>query len=88
MHGVGSFLEAHKLDAAVTHSICVTREDEHSPYKILTPCGICQERLVYWGRDVHVAVTHEGESTQYVSLQELQPYHWTYAYPEEEMFHK
>ncbi|WP_411213599.1 cytidine deaminase [Terribacillus saccharophilus] len=85
---VGSILEAHKLQTSVTHSICVTRDDENSPFKVLTPCGICQERLLYWGRDVQVAVTHEENKVKYVSLEELQPFHWTHAYPEEEIFGK
>ncbi|MFJ6413506.1 cytidine deaminase [Terribacillus saccharophilus] len=85
---VGSILEAHKLQTSVTHSICVTRDDENSSFKVLTPCGICQERLLYWGRDVQVAVTHEENKVKYVSLQELQPFHWTHAYPEEEIFGK
>ncbi|MGG1594372.1 cytidine deaminase [Terribacillus saccharophilus] len=85
---VGSILEAHKLQSSVTHSICVARNDENSPFKILTPCGICQERLLYWGRDVQVAVTHKEDKVKYVSLRELQPFHWTHAYPEEEIFGK
>nr|WP_176467240.1 cytidine deaminase [Terribacillus saccharophilus] len=85
---VGSILEAHKMQTSVTHSICVTRDDENSPFKILTPCGICQERLLYWGRDVQVAVTHNEDKVKYVSLRELQPFHWTHAYPEDEIFDK
>jgi cytidine deaminase len=46
----GAILEAHKLDTEVTHSICVVRDDENSEYKVLTPCGICQERLFNWER--------------------------------------
>lgn len=26
---------------------------------VLSPCGICQERLRYWGEDAQVAVTTE-----------------------------
>lgn len=43
---VGAYLEAHKLNEAVTHSLCICREDENSEFLILSPCGICQERLV------------------------------------------
>lgn len=39
----GAILEAHKFNDPVTHSICVVRDDENSTFKILTPCGICQE---------------------------------------------
>ncbi|MGH0001036.1 cytidine deaminase [Pseudovibrio ascidiaceicola] len=49
---VGAILEAHKLDEVVTHSLCIYREDENSTFVILTPCGICQERLVHWGGEV------------------------------------
>lgn len=42
----GSILEAHKLNKKITHSICVVRDDENSEFKVLSPCGICQERLL------------------------------------------
>ena len=45
---VGAYLEAHKLDEAVTHSLCICREDENGDFLVLSPCGICQERLVHW----------------------------------------
>ena len=77
---VGAYLEAHKLNEAVTHTICVSRDDEYSEYKILTPCGICQERLVYWGVDVLAAVTNEGQKIVFKTLRELQPYHWSSAF--------
>ncbi len=46
---VGAYLEAHKLNEMVTHSLCICREDEHGEFLVLSPCGICQERLVHWG---------------------------------------
>ena len=81
---VGAMCEAHKHNEKVTHCICVVRDDENSPFKILSPCGICQERLRYWGTNVLVGVTCEDLS---VELSELQPYHWTNAYPSEQMEH-
>ena len=36
---VGAYLEAHKLNEAVTHSLCIAREDENSDFKVLSPCG-------------------------------------------------
>lgn len=41
----GAIFEAHKLNTRVTHTICVVRENENADFTILTPCGICQERL-------------------------------------------
>ena len=77
----GAMLEAHKYNEKVTHCMCLVRDDENSPYKVLSPCGICQERLRFWGEDVQVAVTTDDDSLQFVTLGELQPYHWTKAYP-------
>ena len=83
----GAMLEAHKYNEKVTHCMCLVREDENSPYRVLSPCGICQERLRYWGTDVQVAVTADEEKLRFVTLGELQPYHWTKAYPAEELEH-
>ena len=76
----GSILEAHKLNVSVTHSICIVRDDEKAPFKILTPCGTCQERLVYWGSEVKAAVTTKNNDLIFKTLEELQPYHWLNAY--------
>ncbi|MDX8342142.1 cytidine deaminase [Rossellomorea sp. YZS02] len=76
----GAILEAHKLDTEVTHSICVVRDDENSEYKVLTPCGICQERLFYWGENVKVGIYHPKGDLQFKTLKEVQPYHWYKAY--------
>lgn len=76
----GAILEAHKNEDVITHSICVVRDDEHSEFKILTPCGICQERLRYWGGDVKVAVTNPDSKLIYKPIKKLQPYHWSEAY--------
>ncbi len=79
----GAMLEAHKFNERVTHCLCLVRDDEISWFKILSLCGICQERLRFWGDDVQSAVTTEDNSPVFVSLGELQPYHWTKAYPED-----
>ena len=83
----GAMLEATKFNEKITHCMCLVRDDENSPYKVLSPCGICQERLRYWGEDVQVAVTTEGDGLKFVTLKELQPYHWSKAYPAEELEH-
>ena len=76
----GSILEAHKYQDVITHSICVVRDDENSDFKILTPCGTCQERLLYWGNEIKVAVTNNDNKILYKSLKELQTNNWTNAY--------
>jgi cytidine deaminase len=74
---VGAYLEAHKMNEAITHSLCLTREDEKSEILVLTPCGICQERLVHWGGSVLAAVTNSENKLVFKTLRELQPYHWS-----------
>lgn len=76
----GAILEAHKLNTRVTHTICVVRDDGNAPFTILTPCGVCQERLFYWGEEVRAAVTTPSGELQYKTLKEIQPYHWYKAY--------
>ncbi|MFC7319976.1 cytidine deaminase [Halobacillus campisalis] len=83
----GAILEAHKYNTKITHSICVVRDNENEEFKVLTPCGVCQERLIYWGRDVKVAVSSNDEkSLLFKTLEEVQPHHWSKAYKEEELF--
>ncbi|MHB1629383.1 MAG: cytidine deaminase [Bacilli bacterium] len=77
----GAICEAHKLNEAITHSVCVVRDDEKSSFKVLTPCGVCQERLFYWGENVKTAVYSASSELIFKSLKEIQPYHWSHAYP-------
>jgi cytidine deaminase len=78
----GAILEAHKLNTKITYSICVVRDDEKADFQILPPCGVCQERLFYWGKEVKVAVTTMDDQLVFKSLEEVQPYHWSRAYGE------
>ncbi|MEK4385824.1 cytidine deaminase [Solibacillus sp. FSL W7-1464] len=79
----GAILEAYKFNKKVTHSICLARENELSPLKVLSPCGICQERLFYWGPQVQCAISNDTQAVIFKTLKELQPYHWTDTYYDE-----
>lgn len=83
----GAMLEAHKYNERVTHCLCLVRENENAPYQVLSPCGLCQERLRYWGEEVLVAVTDKEAPLHFVPLKALQPYHWSAAYPRDELEH-
>lgn len=76
---LGAILQAHKLDQTVTHSLCVFRDDEYSRFTILSPCGICQERLRHWGSDVMVAISNPEQEVVFKPLLALQPHHWRTA---------
>lgn len=77
----GAMCEAQKYNLKVTHSLCVSRDNENEKVKILTACGICQERLMYWGKDVKVAITNRENKIIFKSLEELSPAYWGDAFP-------
>ncbi len=77
---VGAYLEANRINEAVTHSLCLYRENEHSEFIILSPCGICQERLSQWGGNVQVAITNSNNDLIFKSLRELMPHNWLTAF--------
>ena len=79
---VGAYLEAHKLNEAVTHSLCIAREDENSDFKVLSPCGVCRERLAHWGGDVMAAISTPNNELIFKSIRELMPNHWSLAFNE------
>ncbi|MFD2176013.1 cytidine deaminase [Veronia pacifica] len=74
---VGAYLEAHRLNEQVTHSLCLFRNSENEEFLILSPCGVCQERLVHWGGDVKAAVTTSENKLVFRTLRELMPHHWS-----------
>lgn len=75
----GAICEAHRLEEEVIASVCLYRESEASPFRVLPACGVCQERLAYWGLDVQIAVPGPGPGAppwQSKSLRELRPFYW------------
>lgn len=78
----GALCEATKLNRRVTASVCVSRLSGDSPIVILTPCGICQERLFHWGEDVEVATPDPRGDRRWIArtLKEVQPYYWVNAF--------
>ena len=69
--------EAYARNKRITATVCVSR-DEAARFLIFSACGVCQERLWYWGGDVEVAVPNEHDPTQWYSvrLKEMNPYYW------------
>ncbi len=76
-HEVGAICEAYRENAKITATVCVSRDDQKN-YHILTPCGVCQERLMTWGEQVEVAVPNARDSRKWEvkTLAEIQPYYW------------
>ncbi len=72
----GAICDAHKLNVRVTHSLCLMRDTDNGEPKILTPCGVCQERLFYWGGNVLCAITNPENHVIFKTLSEIQPFYW------------
>ena len=83
-HETGAICESNRLGLKVTACVCVSRSSPEEPFVILTPCGICQERLAHWGQDVEVAVPDPEDSTRWkaMTLRQVQPYYWRNAVQE------
>ena len=79
-HETGALCEAFKLGRAVTDSICVVQPSPMS-FRVLAPCGVCQERLFLYGPDVRVAVPTDDGGWTYVALSDVQPHHWRKGLP-------
>ena len=80
----GAMCEAQKFNLRITHSLCLSRDSETDEPRILTACGICRERLRYWGENVKVAVTNPKNEIIFKTLGELDPCYWGDAFPNEE----
>lgn len=78
---LGSYIQAATLGQKITHTLCLVRENEHDSLTVLTPCGICQERLNFWGNTIQcgIGILKNGE-VQYMPLADLQPFHWSRVY--------
>jgi len=78
----GAMCEAQKYNLKITHSLCLSRESEEEEPVILTACGICRERLRYWGEEVKIAVTNPDNQIIFRTLKELDPCYWGDAFPD------
>src|SRR5262245_48100754 len=76
-HETGAICEAYAKNKKITATVCVWR-DQAGSFLIIGPCGVCQERLWYWGGDIEVAVPLDHDNTKWraVPLREMDPYYW------------
>ena len=72
----GAILEAHKFNKKITHSLCVVKKENSNLIEILSPCGVCQERLYFFGGEVMCAISNAENKLIFKSLKELQPHYW------------
>ena len=83
-HEIEPYAAAFRLDQEIVASVCLHR-DEAGRFLVLSPCGVCRERLAVHGPDVLVGVAGREDPTQVVwkSLREVLPDYWMTVFPGE-----
>ena len=83
-HEIEPYCAAYRLGQAVVASVCLHRLPG-GRVVVLSPCGVCRERLAVHGPDVQVAVADPGDATVVVwkRLAEVLPDYWMSVFPDE-----
>jgi len=76
-HETEPYLAAFRLGQPIVASVCLHKNIE-GQFLVLSPCGICQERLVMHGTGTLVGVPNTEDFTrvQWVPLESIMPRHW------------
>jgi cytidine deaminase len=83
-HEVEPYCAAFRMNQSIRASVCLHRTPDQQ-LLVLSPCGVCRERLAIHGPDVLVAVADETDATlvRWVTLGEILPHYWMTVFPEE-----
>ena len=83
-HEIEPYCAAHRLNQPVVASICLHRKPGGQTV-VLSPCGVCRERLAVHGPSVLVAVPSQSDLTVIVwkELKVVLPDYWMSAFPDE-----
>jgi cytidine deaminase len=83
-HEIEPYCGAFRLGQSIIASVCLHRVAD-GRFLVLSPCGVCRERLAVHGPDVLVAVADETDPTvvQWETLKDVLPHYWLTVFPEE-----
>jgi cytidine deaminase len=83
-HEIEPFSAAYRLGRAVVASVCL-HQDPAGKLLVLSPCGVCRERLAAHGPGVLVAVADPNDRTMPIwkTLKDMLPDYWLTAFPDE-----
>jgi cytidine deaminase len=83
-HETEPFCAAHRLNQPIVASVCLHRKPD-GRVVVLSPCGVCRERLAVHGPAVVVAVADRKDPTVIVwkPLKAVLPDYWMTAFPDE-----
>ncbi|GAB3766823.1 cytidine deaminase [Microlunatus parietis] len=81
-HELEPYCAAYRLDQRIVASVCLHRDPDRG-FVVLSPCGICRERLTRHGPDVLAAVAEPADPTvpRWLPLRDLLPHYWLTAFP-------
>jgi cytidine deaminase len=83
-HEIEPYAAAFRLDRKILASVCLHRTPE-GRFLVLSPCGLCRERLTAHGPDVQVAVADDQDiaCVRWITLREALPHYWMTVFPDE-----
>ncbi|GIM89605.1 cytidine deaminase [Paractinoplanes toevensis] len=83
-HEIEPYCGAFRLNQRVVASVCLHRQPSGRTV-VLSPCGVCRERLAVYGPGVLVAVADRRDPTVVVwkALKDVLPDYWMTAFPDE-----
>jgi cytidine deaminase len=83
-HETEPYCAAFRLGRHIVASVCLHREPGGRTV-VLSPCGVCRERLAVHGPDLRVAVADVEDPTLVVwkPLKDVLPDYWMRAFPDE-----
>jgi cytidine deaminase len=83
-HEIEPYCAAFRLDRKIVASVCLHRQLGGRTL-VLSPCGVCRERLALYGPGVLVAVADPTDPTVPVwkTLREVLPDYWVTAFKDE-----
>ena len=83
-HETEPYCAAYRLQQRIIASVCLHREASGRTV-VLSPCGVCRERLAIHGPEVLVAVANRSDPTlvQWKKLSAVLPDYWLVAFPDE-----
>ena len=82
-HEIEPYCAAFRLGRSIVASVCLYRE-RGGRTVVLSPCGVCRERLAVHGPEVLVAVAAEDPTmVVWKRLKEVLPNYWMTVFPDE-----
>jgi cytidine deaminase len=83
-HEIEPYCGAFRLDQRIVASVCLHRQADGRTV-VLSPCGVCRERLAVHGPKVLVAVADRDDPTviAWKPLKDVLPDYWMTAFPGE-----